>query len=241
MKCLMYVSESTSESTERVPPDLTAILQRSRSRNKKNDLTGLLAYKQRRYLQVIEGDEMLVDSLFAKIKLDPRHKRIQLILDISVQSRSFESWPLKLVPVLNDELQVMRFLSRHRASLEKIPPVKLELLNFFFGQPVIAGKNTGQGKNEYARTDLMLDDWPTFSKLVPSDQLITVCAELVRGAVSYQDLLDNTQGVTETQLISELKRLDELGLLVRMPSRLPVQGHQPSIYTKLRTFLSKHD
>lgn len=241
MKCLMYVSESTSKSTERVPADLTTILQSSRLRNKKNEITGVLSYRNKRYFQIIEGEDAHVDELFTAIKADSRHQKIWVVLDIATDVRSFPRWPLKLVPALSDEIDVLRFLSKHAPSLEKIPPVKLDMLSFFFEHSVLNSSKNGprKGENLFMAYDLMLDDWPNFSKVAPSNQLIEVCSELVRGATSYYNLIDKVTGSTEEQVVAELDRLDELGLLVKIPSRSRTANRNTSIYTKLRTFLSK--
>lgn len=241
MKCLVYVSESTSESTERVPPDLTTILQSSRSRNKKSGITGLLTYRKRRYLQIIEGEDSAVDQLFSAIKADSRHRRVQIILDIATQVRSFPRWHMKLVPVLSDELDVLKFFSRHSLSLKKIPPIKLDLLSYFLERSVIEISTQSARKNEnpFLAYDLMLDDWPNFSKVAPSNQLIEVCAELIKGAISYPNLLQSTPGATQEQVLYELGRLDDLGLLIKIPSKNSALRQNDSIYRKLRTLLSR--
>jgi hypothetical protein len=67
----------------------------------------MLAYSNGNFLQVIEGEEATVDTLFNKISLDPRHKRVFVIVKEPITSRSFGDWSMgfeALLPADVDDL-----------------------------------------------------------------------------------------------------------------------------------------
>jgi hypothetical protein len=104
---LVYVSVATKEMTA---DDLLALLEQSRTFNKENGLTGLLLYKERFFIQVLEGEESIIDSLFERIKVDARHFNVLLILKKPIIARNFEEWAMGFkVPNLDKLKQVSSF------------------------------------------------------------------------------------------------------------------------------------
>jgi hypothetical protein len=104
---LVYVSVATKDMTA---DDLLALLAQSRSFNKENGLTGLLLYKERFFIQVLEGEERIIDSLFERIKVDTRHFNVLLILKKPIIARNFEEWAMGFkVPNLDKLKQVSGF------------------------------------------------------------------------------------------------------------------------------------
>ena len=67
---LLYVSVETHPYTEK---DLAALLEQSRSKNKKLGITGMLLYYKKHFLQVLEGEKDVVFELFRVIRKDQRH------------------------------------------------------------------------------------------------------------------------------------------------------------------------
>jgi hypothetical protein len=104
---LVYVSVATKDMTA---DDLLSLLEKSRAFNKENGLTGLLLYKERFFIQVLEGDESIIDSLFERIKVDTRHFNVLLILKKPIIARNFEEWAMGFkVPNLDKLKQVSGF------------------------------------------------------------------------------------------------------------------------------------
>lgn len=62
--------------------------------NQKHNITGLLIYKNNQFSQVIEGDERSIEAIWIKIKLDSRHKDIQLLSKEPIAIRSFTKWSM---------------------------------------------------------------------------------------------------------------------------------------------------
>lgn len=88
---LVYVSIAVKEMSD---DDLLLILEKSRSFNAENGITGLLLYKDSFFIQVLEGEENIIDALFERIKVDDRHFNVLLILRKPIIERSFESWAM---------------------------------------------------------------------------------------------------------------------------------------------------
>lgn len=55
------------------PIDPEAILTTSRRNNARDNVSGLLFFNGKRFLQALEGDDAMVDATYARIQRDPRH------------------------------------------------------------------------------------------------------------------------------------------------------------------------
>ncbi len=91
MRQILYVSRSTvADGTA----DLDAILERSRHNNALDGVTGLLWSDGARFLQVFEGPEDSVTATFDRIMNDPRHERIEVLRDRTIDAREFGTWTM---------------------------------------------------------------------------------------------------------------------------------------------------
>ena len=88
---LIYASSATRSMQEQ---DLVAILTKSHENNSRLDVTGMLLYRGGNFLQVLEGQESVIDDLFKVIMQDPRHHQVTLLLKRAVPSRQFEQWEM---------------------------------------------------------------------------------------------------------------------------------------------------
>lgn len=88
---LIYCSEATSPFSRE---QLVALLQKSRSNNASLALSGLLLYANGSFLQVLEGEESLVESRMRRIAQDSRHRNIVYLQRKSVPQRSFQEWAM---------------------------------------------------------------------------------------------------------------------------------------------------
>lgn len=76
---------------------LEQILAKSRENNARNKISGLLCYGGDSFIQILEGPEQSVISLYSTIIQDQRHERCK-ILDIHLaKKRIFESWAMGYV------------------------------------------------------------------------------------------------------------------------------------------------
>ena len=91
MLSLIYVSTSVKLLSDE---ELLGILKVSRENNYSKDITGLQLYKGGNFMQVLEGPDEVVTSLYEKIKLDARHKDVAIISKEQISARQFSSWEM---------------------------------------------------------------------------------------------------------------------------------------------------
>ena len=87
--CAIYIS---SASTDFDPDSLSEIARRSSINNKPLNVTGMLLYSGTHFLQVLEGEEFLVQFVMKRIKNDTRHIDLEVIMDSPVEERNFSDW-----------------------------------------------------------------------------------------------------------------------------------------------------
>ena len=90
---LLYISTARAGHTE---TGIDAIMASAQKRNRLNNLTGLLIYDGRRFMQYLEGDEAKVRETFARIKNDPRHYAIVILRESMGTERQFSDWDMAL-------------------------------------------------------------------------------------------------------------------------------------------------
>lgn len=73
---------------------LIALLEQSRRKNKRLNITGMLLYWDCNFLQVLEGDASAVEPLYDEILHDPRHHDVQLFLKRPILAREFGNWSM---------------------------------------------------------------------------------------------------------------------------------------------------
>jgi hypothetical protein len=68
---------------------------------------GLLLYKDGNIMQVIEGPAQNVEAVFERIKHDPRHKRLMVLLKEPIPERHFPSCGMAFRDLRSPELREM--------------------------------------------------------------------------------------------------------------------------------------
>lgn len=74
--------------------EVEGILEGSRKRNASDDVTGLLIFDGKRFLQVLEGSLENVEKTFSRIALDPRHRALVRLSGRHVEQREFGHWAM---------------------------------------------------------------------------------------------------------------------------------------------------
>jgi hypothetical protein len=88
---LVYVSTASEPMGKE---DLAALLAQARARNEHNDITGMLLYKDARFIQLLEGQEVNVQKIFDSIRRDERHHSVELLWSRYAQYREFPDWTM---------------------------------------------------------------------------------------------------------------------------------------------------
>lgn len=78
---------------------LVDLLAQSRASNHDHDLTGMLLYRRGRFFQVLEGHRDAVDQLMTKIRRDPRHTDVRILLTEQLEERRFSDWTMGYEPI----------------------------------------------------------------------------------------------------------------------------------------------
>jgi hypothetical protein len=124
---LVYVSSATELFSK---GQLIALLNQSALHNTQHGITGLLLYKDGNIIQALEGPDKEVDALFARIKRDPRHKSVSLILRKPISERRFPTWSMAFRDLNSKDLQSLAGYSDflNSAFTERPNPSQTELL-----------------------------------------------------------------------------------------------------------------
>jgi hypothetical protein len=70
------------------------ILQTAQTNNTRRDLTGMLAFNSKVFLQALEGSREAVNDLYAKLMRDPRHFNIMLLKYEPIEMRHWSQWSM---------------------------------------------------------------------------------------------------------------------------------------------------
>jgi hypothetical protein len=112
------------------PEDLRALLQAARPKNERLGVTGMLLYRDARFLQALEGEEQTVRGLYDTIRADERHTAVIALRERLVDARDFPDW-------------TMGFTNLDRTDPEDAPEGYASYLNGAF-TPDHFRKNPGQ-------------------------------------------------------------------------------------------------
>lgn len=85
---------SSSPAKKMMQSNLYIILRNARLKNKRANVTGLLVLTDGSFLQVLEGEENIVKTIFEKIQLDTRHQDITILSEGNVENRAFPNWEM---------------------------------------------------------------------------------------------------------------------------------------------------
>jgi hypothetical protein len=77
--------------------DLQELLDSARANNAAKGITGALIYAEGIFLQILEGDKVLLQELMAKIRRDLRHESVFVVRESEVAKAIFGSWKMAYV------------------------------------------------------------------------------------------------------------------------------------------------
>ena len=100
---LTYISRAVGPQTTTVT---SQILETARAFNKSHDLTGVLCQGKGLYVQVLEGERSVVNSLYRRIAADSRHVDAEIVLFGEIKNRQFKDWSMALVNLSIDDPMV---------------------------------------------------------------------------------------------------------------------------------------
>lgn len=99
-----YVSREVAGLT---PDQLLALISQCHRNNPNKGLTGMLLHGNGTFLQVLEGDEQVINSLLTAIAQDPRHTSMTIVRRQSVTTRQFDGWSMGFERVTDESLKTL--------------------------------------------------------------------------------------------------------------------------------------
>lgn len=94
----LNVSDSISDNSTSIEPNVANILNESRLNNLKAGLVGVLFFGDGCFFECLEGEESEMDKLYQTLMHDTRHKDLKVISKKSIGQLSFKKWLMKYVP-----------------------------------------------------------------------------------------------------------------------------------------------
>lgn len=122
---LTYVSAAVRPWTQ---DELVGLLEQARTRNGERRVTGMLLYRDGRFLQLLEGAEDQVRSLYAVIRADPRHRDVVLVREGRRVLRQFPTWTMAFRDLEAEPLTVPGFSDVLTDGADAADPVVADLV-----------------------------------------------------------------------------------------------------------------
>ena len=97
---LLYVSQPVGPVTTTMT---TLILEKSKSHNKKENITGILCQGSGLWMQILEGERSQVNALYSRIMADRNHRNVELLSMEEITTRRFGEWSMALVYLSKDD------------------------------------------------------------------------------------------------------------------------------------------
>jgi hypothetical protein len=129
---IVYASAATHPCSDE---DLEQLLITSRTNNAIAGITGMLVHHEQSFVQLIEGSASALNLLFAKLRVDPRHHKVILLLRERIAARSFPDWAMGFAHMSTEELKTIPgmndFFARRTALATLTPSRAIKFLMAF--------------------------------------------------------------------------------------------------------------
>ena len=131
--CITYFSTAAESTTEADVIDIVAF---SRTKNARLGITGVLLYLNGQIVQVLEGEQSVVEGLYKSIQTDPRHINVRTTISQPIVQRLFTQWYMGYETLTTQQYEEVRALlpddTQPLASIDTQQPVILRMLQRFF-------------------------------------------------------------------------------------------------------------
>ena len=128
LECLVYISRCTlnPEALNAAFDDIVTV---SAYRNADARITGILAYQDGYFVQVLEGSPAALDLLMIHLHFDPRHEDIRVIARSQIPAKNGISWSMISPPKNHPQQQALStLLANEPASVEPWRNLLLEIV-----------------------------------------------------------------------------------------------------------------
>jgi hypothetical protein len=90
---------------------LKDLLKNLRLKNQQLNVTGMLLYLDPFFIQILEGEEDVVNALFNAIKQDVRHQRVKVIYKKPIEKRCFPNWTMGFNKISDEDVETIEGFS----------------------------------------------------------------------------------------------------------------------------------
>eukprot|EP01061_Rhynchopus_euleeides_P005850 TRINITY_DN1497_c0_g1_i6.p1 TRINITY_DN1497_c0_g1~~TRINITY_DN1497_c0_g1_i6.p1 ORF type:complete len:851 (+),score=255.24 TRINITY_DN1497_c0_g1_i6:131-2554(+) len=159
---LCYVSQSVESFTE---GEVAAMIKKAAVNNASLGVTGVIMKVGEYFIQILEGMPEVVETLFQKIKKDPRHRDVTVTTVREVDSRQFSTWGMRQF-ALGDATEfvalvagtMIQTLSTAYKTIEKyVPQTVLRLL--------VSGQNPSRFDPRVSNQVMLATDLVSFTSI----------------------------------------------------------------------------
>ncbi|KXF81733.1 BLUF domain-containing protein [Enterovibrio coralii] len=107
LKQIVYISSAEHPFSD---DELETMLGAIRQKNEAAGVTGMLLYKDGDFIQVIEGEEDILDPLFKSICQDNRHYGVVELMRKTIIERQFKDWSMGFHHLREDDPRLEGFI-----------------------------------------------------------------------------------------------------------------------------------
>ena len=97
---------------------LVVLLMQARALNEQHHITGALVYGDGQFMQVMEGEEAVLQALYERIVQDPRHHDVRTLAEGPIARRSFAQWSMAFGEVPAAEFQVLQRVAAYQTPTQ---------------------------------------------------------------------------------------------------------------------------
>lgn len=137
IKILAYASEEVSPFNRK---GLETLVRSCAAFNERLSVTGTLVYTDGIFFQILEGEPETIETVMKRIRTDPRHKNIEVVLEARRTDRLFPTWTMGFCdatvrPPVKRSIQSIQQKTLTTPMLEKeISRLVIYLKTFYVGR-----------------------------------------------------------------------------------------------------------
>lgn len=105
--------------------DVFTIVAESQPKNKANDITGVLLFDGKFFMQTIEGPPAETNELFASIAEDDRHENVEPFGIQDIEERDFPDWHMELLEP-NETARIVPDMKKFKFSYLRLREIQAE-------------------------------------------------------------------------------------------------------------------
>jgi len=94
LRAILYISDSVFEDKTTKQEQLNDIRNISKKANSDQHVSGVLAYDEKKFFHILEGESDVIDHLLEKITNDKRNENLSVLLDFTPEKRIYDDWNL---------------------------------------------------------------------------------------------------------------------------------------------------